>query len=164
MYYNFQGAPRLGPTVTFLEGYPLNHPAMYSITVPDTGFNALQITVAADTGANSLYLDAIVLVQNDSVFASVSSPSNISETVLAGYPNPFLHSASTMLRVTSPESGQAVLSIRDMLGREVMQLPLGEVDAGEQDIRIALDRAGIFFARLQVNGQWVGAPLKITAE
>jgi hypothetical protein len=132
------------------------------LTVTDTGYNTIGIGTDADTGANSFWLDAVVLMQSGT--ASVGRTLDIEQIVLAGYPNPFLHSASTTLRVTSPESGQAVLSIRDMLGREVMQLPLGELDAGEQDIRIALDRAGVFFARLQVNGQWVGAPLKITAE
>ena len=153
---------RSGPQVFVNEAGPLNEPRMMSITVPDTGYNTLQISVAADSGANSFYLDAMTLIQHG--FAAVSQRLDVQAVVLASFPNPFLHSTSTILRVATPIPGKALLYVTDMLGREVMQLPLGEIGEGEQDVKVTLDHAGIFFARLSVNGEWVSTPLKLTAE
>jgi hypothetical protein len=153
---------RTGPQVFINETGPLNEPRMMSIAVPDTGYNTLQISVAIDSGANSFYLDAITIIQHG--FAAVSEGQKLQASSLESFPNPFLHSANTTLRVTMPVSGKAILSVTDMLGREVMQLPLGNRSEGEQDVKVTIDHAGIFFARLNVNGEWTGVPLRITVE
>jgi hypothetical protein len=153
---------RLGPTVKMIEGGQQNVARVSVITVPDTGFNALQITVGADTGANSCYLDAIILMQpgDAGVFDAILA----SRVILRSYPNPFLRSSPATLRINSPISGHGVLAISDALGREVEQIAVGEVAPGDRDVNLSFDHSGIFFARLLVDGEPIGAPLKLTSE
>ena len=143
---------------------PANEVEMTSIVVPDTGFNAIAIECDALHGGNSLWLDAIVLLQSGTAGVTSNGNSVKQLSVLSNYPNPFPHSASTLLHITSPETGQGLLFVTDMLGREVIQLPLGNLEEGGQDVKLILDHAGTFFTRLRINGTWVGVPLKITAE
>ena len=143
---------------------PINEVEMTSIVVPDTGFNAIDIECDALHGGNSLWLDAIVLLQSGTASVNSNDNSVKQPSVLSNYPNPFPHSTSTLLHITSPETGQGLLSVTDMLGREVMQLPLGNLEEGSQDVKLILDHAGTFFTRLRINDTWVGVPLKITAE
>jgi hypothetical protein len=148
--------------IIFREPGPKELEHEINITIPDTGFNAIGLEVATDSGGNSLWIDAVVMVQSG--LASVAEAGQSYAPLLASYPNPFYRSDGTTLRVTSNAPGYGLLRIYDVLGNEVTQVPVGELTEGEQNVKIALDRAGIFFARLFVNGSPSGAPLKITSE
>jgi hypothetical protein len=132
------------------------------ITIPDTGFNAVGLEIATDSGGNSLWIDAVVMVQSGE--AGVAEADQYSASLLKSYPNPFYRTTGTTLRVTSTMVGNGLLRIYDVLGNQVAQVPVGELTEGEQDVKVSLDRAGIFIARLFVNGEPNGAPLKITSE
>jgi flagellar hook assembly protein FlgD len=69
------------------------------------------------------------------------------------YPNPF--NPSTTIRFDLPEAAEVTLVIYDMLGREVVRLVRGRVEAGYQGIiwngRTAYGRevpSGIYIARM----------------
>jgi hypothetical protein len=144
------------------ESSPLNVEEMQTIVVPDTGFNTIAINVATDTGGNSFWLDAIELVQKGT--ASVARGISSGQPVLANYPNPFYHASGTRVQVHAPAAGIGMLSVMDALGQEVARVPLGAISMGDQDVNIALERAGIFFVRLFVDGAPVGSPLEISGE
>jgi hypothetical protein len=144
------------------EPSTLNTEAMSTIIVPDTGFNAVGIEVAADTGGNSFWLDAMVLVQSGT--AAVGQAVHSQQPVLMNYPNPFYHASGTRVQINPPVAGNGMLSVTDALGREVARVPLGELNAGDQEASLMLDRAGVFFVRLFVDGSPVGAPLEISGE
>jgi hypothetical protein len=146
----------------FREPGPDNAEHEIAFTIPDTGFNAVGLEVATDSGGNSLWIDAVVLVQAGE--AGVISADGISEQTLKSYPNPFYSTSGTTVSITSTMQGNGTLSIYDLLGNEVAREPVGELTEGAQDVRVALNRAGIFFARLFVNGVPIGEPLKITSE
>jgi hypothetical protein len=166
--YSNPGPPN-GPVDTVYEGGPLNVWNMTTLTVPDTGFNALQIGVdvngnAGQPGADSCFIDAIVLVQTGSVTASVAQNAGSAGPVLMNYPNPFYHSMGTRVQVHAPVAGIGLLSITDALGREVARVPLGALNEGDLETNITLERAGIFFVRLYVNGTPTGSPLEISSQ
>jgi hypothetical protein len=170
MNYSYSGPPRIDDSVyEIFEGGPENVWHMTPITVPDTGFNALQIGVdvnpnAGHAGADSCFIDAIVLVQKDSVTAGVAHTIGTQQPVLMNYPNPFYHTSGTHIQIHEPVAGIGMLSVTDALGREVARVPLGSVNTGDQDVSLALDRAGIFFVRLYMDGSPVGSPLEISGE
>jgi hypothetical protein len=155
------GPPHEGPTVKIWEHYPLNTEQMTTIIVPDDGYNAISMTVTGDT-SNSFYIDAVVLMQAGD--AGVIEKKFERQVVLNGYPNPFIRTTSPTIRISSPITGRGVLVITDMLGRELEQIPIGEVEIGDREIKIPVDRTGVFLARLLVDGEPVGAPLKLTSE
>jgi hypothetical protein len=156
------GIPSLGPIVRVIESGPIDISHETTIIVPDTGFNTLSIFVAADSGCNSCYVDAISLIQMGT--ASVAATEGIGAPALSNYPNPFYSAYGTTVSITSAVQGNGTLRIYDVLGNEVAREPVGELTEGEQDVRVALNRAGIFFARLYVDGAPNGLPLKITSE
>ncbi|SRR5581483_9681156 len=163
MYFGFNGGvPRFGPIVRVMETGPLEIPNETTINVPDTGYNALQITIAADSGASTAYLDAITLIQGGT--AGIQPTAVLSRALLTNYPNPFEHSVSTTVHIDAPTAGQGMLLISDALGREIEQVPLGMLNGGEQETKVQLETAGVFFARLVIDGNTVGAPLKLIAE
>jgi hypothetical protein len=168
MNYNYSGPPAIDTTIfEIFEGGPENVWHMTTITVPDTGFNALQIGVdlnrnIGQPGADSCFIDAIVLVQSG--LASVARPLGAPQATLMNYPNPFYHSSGTRVRINTPLAGMGMLSVTDALGREVAQVPLGEVASGDQETSISVERAGVFFVRLYIDGTPVGAPLEISGE
>ncbi|GEM_PF-2115267 len=143
------------------EPRPFGGEQMATIVVPDTGYNAIAISVAVDSGANSFYVDAIVLVQSGS--AGVTS-SNSSVASLSSYPNPYIHSMPLTLRFNSEREGRGELLITDILGRETVRVPLGTVSIGEREESVVLDKPGVFIGRLLVNDEPVGVPLKIVSE
>jgi hypothetical protein len=155
------GPPVQGPIVKIWEHYPLNVEQETTIPVPDDGYNALSISVTGDT-SNSFYLDAIVLMQAGD--AGVSEQKFVREIVLNGYPNPFLRSMPSTVRIMSPIEGKGMLIVSDALGREIEQIPLGQVDRSDREVTLSLGRAGVFFGRLLIDGNPVGAPLKLTSE
>jgi hypothetical protein len=171
-FYNFSGTPVLGPTVHIVESGPEFVENMTTIHVPDSGYvgyNALVISVgsnpnAGQHGADSCFLDAIVLVQHGSVTESVGQSASSRQPILLNYPNPFYHSMGTHVRVNTPVAGVGVISVTDALGQEVIRLPLGELNPGNQDVSLTLTRAGVFFVRLFVDGTPVGQPLEISGE
>ena len=144
------------------EPSTLNVEQMMTIIVPDTGFNTIGINIASDTGGNSFWLDAMVLVQSGT--ASVGQTVQSQQPVLMNYPNPFYHASGTRVQVHAPQAGIGVLAVTDALGREVVQMPLGELSAGDEEVSFALKQAGIFFVRLLVDGTPVGSPLEISGE
>ncbi|HZK75781.1 MAG TPA: hypothetical protein VFD13_02630 [Candidatus Kapabacteria bacterium] len=154
----------LGGETVYLVKEPAqtNVEEMTTIIVPDSGYNAVAVEIAADSGGTSFWLDAITLVQSG--VAAVSNQSVTQEAILAGYPNPFEHSSRVAVHIDAPASGRGELLISDALGREVERVPIGELHAGGQDVSLGLDRAGIFFARLLIQGAPIGPPLKLVAE
>ena len=68
------------------------------------------------------------------------------------------------MHLNIPKPGDASIVLTDLLGRGVMFVPLGELAAGVQDVKIVPAHPGVYLARLRVGGEFVGAPLKITAE
>ncbi len=171
-YYNFSGTPVLGPTVHIIESGPEFVENMTTIHVPDTGYvgyNALVISVgsnpnAGQHGADSCFLDAIVLVQKGSVTESVGQSASNQQPMLMNYPNPFSHASGTRVRVNAPVAGTGVLSITDALGQEVKRLSLGELNPGNQEVSLTLASSGVFFVRLFVDGIPTGQPLEISGE
>lgn len=134
-----------------------------TIVVPDTGYNTLSITIGADTGASIAWLDAIILMQSG--VAAVGEPSINVAPLLTSYPNPFEHGAMAKVEISAPTTGTGELVIFDALGREIERVPVGELNAGaSEQSEIRLNRAGVYFARLQIDGVQVGAPLKLIAE
>jgi hypothetical protein len=165
--YNFSGTPILGPTVHIIESGPENVWNMTTVVVPDTGYNTLQISLGAsgnagEPGADSCFLDAIVLIQGGT--ASVAQGIGAGQPVLANYPNPFYHASGTRIQVHAPAAGIGTLSVMDALGHEVARVPLGAIGMGDQEVSLALEHAGIFFVRLYMDGAPVGSPLEISGE
>jgi len=155
--------PKGDTTYYIKENIPADTEEMLTIIVPDTGFNAINVSVAAfDSGGNSFWLDAITLIQKGT--AGVSEQLASREAVLASYPNPFEHSSRVAVHIDAPASGRGELLISDALGREVERVPIGELQPGGQDVSLAMNQAGIFFARLLIDGTPVGPPLKLVAE
>jgi hypothetical protein len=148
----------------FHEPGPNNAEHKIVFTIPDTGFNTVALEVATDSEGNSLWIDAVVLVQAG--VAGVTPIQGAGVPTLSSYPNPFYRAAGTTVSFTSNVQGSGVLRIYDLLGNEVSQAAVGELSLGEQNVKIAFDRAGIFFARLFVNGEPSGSgePLKIVSE
>jgi len=144
------------------ETNEINVEGMKTIIVPDTGYNSISVNVASNFGGNSFWLDAITLVQSGT--AGVSEQLASREAVLASYPNPFEHSSRVAVHIDAPASGRGELLISDALGREVERVPIGELQPGGQDVSLAMNQAGIFFARLLIDGTPVGPPLKLVAE
>ena len=144
------------------ENIPVNTEDMVTIIIPDTGFNAISVSVAVDSGGNSFWIDAITLVQAGE--AGVSGSSAPQQAVLESYPNPFEHASPVTVHIDAPEPGRGVLSISDALGREVERVSTGELYAGAQDVTVGMDNAGVFFARLFIDGVPVGGPLKLIAK
>jgi hypothetical protein len=120
------------------------------------------MSVAGDSGANSFYIDAMELLQSG--VAAVGGSDAPGRFVLASYPNPFEHSSLATLHIDAPDAGRGELLVSDALGREVERVLIGELHAGGQDVNFALGRAGVFFARLFIEGAAVGGPLKLVAE
>ena len=85
-------------------------------------------------------------------------------TVLASYPNPLKQVTAATIQVQSPSAGVGTLVISDLLGNEVLSLALGQVNVGKQEFKLTLNRSGVFFARLKVDGELVGPALKLSAE
>jgi len=151
-----------GDTALVMEGGEINQEQMTTLIVPDTAINNISIEVAAYEKATLFYIDAIIIDQGGK--ESVALQQNQSSVLLSSYPNPFYRAAGTTLHVTSNTEGNGQIRIYDVLGNIVEQAQVGELTPGEQAVKIALDRPGIFFARLFVNGQPSGEPLKITSE
>ena len=140
----------------------VNVEGMTTIIVPDTGRNAIGVEVGADAGGNSFWIDAITLVQAGE--AGVSGSSAPRQTVLASYPNPFEHASPVTVHIDAPNAGRGVLLISDALGREVERISTGELHSGAQEVTVGMDRAGVFFARLYIDGAPVGGPLQLIAK
>ncbi len=144
------------------ESTPVDVEGMTTIIVPDTGFNAIAVEIAADSGGNSFWLDAVTLIQSGT--AGVSEQLASREAVLASYPNPFEHASPATVHIDAPVVGRGELLISDALGREVERVPIGELHPGGQDVTVTTEHAGVFFARLLMGGVPMGPPLKLIAE
>ena len=162
-----------GPILRLNEAGPINVEEVASIRVPDTDINGKQITalynnivigVAADpdVSATSFWLDAVELMQSGTM--GVSESANAQLVLLENYPNPFLTSNGTTVRLNAPKVGNAEVILTDLLGRGVTIIPVGELSAGASELKIAPPHPGTYIARLRMDGEFVGAPLKITAE
>lgn len=166
-FTNPAGIPTLGPTVHMIETGPLNVWNVTTVIVPGAGYNTLYLSVginpnAGQIGADSCFLDAIVLMQGGT--ASVAQSAVSQQPVLANYPNPFYHASGTRVQVHTPQAGIGMLFVMDALGREVMNVPLGAISAGDENVNVALEHAGIYFIRLYVDGTPVGSALEISGE
>ncbi len=156
-------------TIYMAEGGPENVWNMTPILAPASGYNTMYLSVGASgipgqPGADSCFLDAIVLVQKGSISASVAQNAGIQQQVLMNYPNPFYHTSGTRVQVHTPVAGIGMLSVTDALGRDVMNVPLGALSAGDENVSIALASAGSYFVRLIVDGVPTGSPLEISGE
>ncbi len=150
-------------TYDIVEPRTINTEEMATIIVPDTGYNAIAVEMASDTGGNSFWLDAITMRQSG--VAAVNAPSALSGAILTSYPNPIEHGSRAMVHIVSPEAGKGELVIYDALGQEVERVPVGELSSGSaEDVPVLLDRSGIFIARLYVDGAPAENVLKLIAE
>ena len=171
-YYNFSGTPVLGPTQHIIESGPQNVSNVTEIRVPDSGYagyNTLYISVgsnpnAGEPGADSCFLDAIVLHQTGTIMAGVTQSTASNVPLLQSYPNPFYHASGTRVQVNAPVSGNGELSMMDALGREVERVPIGELSAGSEQAALTPAMAGVYFVRLLIDGQPYGAPIEISAQ
>ncbi|HEY3875358.1 MAG TPA: T9SS type A sorting domain-containing protein [Candidatus Kapabacteria bacterium] len=159
--------PTLGPTVHIVEAGPLYVPSLTNVIVPGSGFTTLGISVgsnpnAGEPGADSCFLDAIVLVQHGT-YSSVSTPLAVAQPTLKNYPNPFYHSSGTHIAVAVPHSGEGTLLVRDAIGREVERIPLGSV-SGQAEASLSLEGAGVYFVQLLIDGSPSGSPLEISSQ
>lgn len=70
--------------------------------------------------------------------------------LLGNYPNPF--NPSTTIRFAMPEAGIVNLKVYDILGRTVVDIPMGMKAAGEQKAVFSADRlsSGVYFYRLHM--------------
>jgi hypothetical protein len=158
--YTNQGVevPRKGDTIMVTEaGYGTG---MFSITAGDTGFNAVEIDPDTTRPIHSFFVDAIVLKQSGTI--DTTSNASVREQFamndgLACYPNPFPHTSGTTIYLPA-DKRDGTLIVTDMLGREVRSL------SARDDLRIALDAPGIYFVRRRVGSEWVGAPIRISAQ
>ena len=148
--------------IRIMEGGPVNVLQETTINIPDTGYNTLQITIGADTGASICWIDAVSLIQSG--VAAVDLPLYAAATMQC-YPNPVEHGSSASIELSAPVSGRAELVVFDELGQEIEHVPVGELSAGTSEIAtLRLERAGVFFARLIIDGWVVGTPLKWVAK
>jgi flagellar hook assembly protein FlgD len=88
---------------------------------------------------------------------------------MSSYPNPFTQ--STTITFSSPESGQAEVTIVNLLGTEVARLFSGELAAGEHTFTwdaaksIAYDAAaprGMYECIMRMNGSTQEIPVMLT--
>ncbi|KAA3662071.1 MAG: T9SS C-terminal target domain-containing protein, partial [Calditrichaeota bacterium] len=72
--------------------------------------------------------------------------------LVGNYPNPF--NPTTNIVFTMPEEGLVTLKVYDILGRNVVNLPLGLQNAGKQQITFDAHKmtSGVYFYRLHMKG------------
>ncbi len=164
----FSGTPTLGPTEHVIESGPENVWNMTTLLVPGAGFNTLQITLGASgnaglPGADSCYLDAIVLVQKGTASVAqghklgAAGACELSESV-------FIMLPERMYKYTLRLPVSDCCRSWTPWGMRWARVPLGAISMGDQDVSLALEHAGIFFLRLFVDGAPVGSPLEISGE
>jgi hypothetical protein len=160
--FDFSGS--LFTSKPFILGDGLN-----IIQVPpgqDWAFLEFSLAAPVDHGsknhAKSYFLDAIAVVEDTShpPINFVSNTTTLSGSMIS-YPNPFIE--NTTIRFTTETGGDAELIIIDALGREVDRVNAGYAESGAHEIPLAIKTPGFYFVRLFVNGQPVGAPLKISS-
>jgi hypothetical protein len=68
------------------------------------------------------------------------------------YPNPF--NSSTRINFTIPATGEMILRVYDIAGREVARLVEGEIEAGSHTVAWSPQHlgSGLYFARLEMGG------------
>ena len=83
---------------------------------------------------------------------TATKPASAVSFDLQGSPNPFGN--STTVRFSLPAAGLAELTLLDLQGRTVRQLPLGQLGAGEHEIRLDGQQLapGMYLCRLQTSG------------
>jgi hypothetical protein len=133
-------------------------PQKYTFTVPNAGYNTVEVWPDGTPGAKPAYLDAIVLVQHGTITTNSSSVDTplAQAAGFACYPNPFVSTQGTMLQSLNDERGTYI--VMDLLGNEVQHF-----DASP-NARVTVPAAGTYFIRKRVGNAWVGAPLRISAQ
>ncbi|MDK9698692.1 MAG: T9SS type A sorting domain-containing protein [bacterium] len=116
------------------------------------------VTAISDTGITTPNFTRATQLQlngrrwNSSVSQPLENAPMPSDLVIKAYPNPF--NPATSIQVTSDVAGTAVVSITDVLGREVASLYRGNIEAGTM-LQLhwnAKASAGVYFVRATVNG------------
>ncbi len=140
-------------------------PGVATITVPDTMYTYLELTTTGagtKVGSHGFYLDAITLYEN---FGALGVGQYIAPKVaaLANYPNPFTAGMRTNINVHLDRPGTAIVVISDIVGREVSRSVLGPVSSGDHTVSFRAPGAGVYYARLMINGAFSGPMLKMAA-
>ena len=162
-----------GPKVLISEGGFPGQTHETVIVVPDTGaYNGLDFTLTDSLssggipltgfGAKDFFLDAVVLIQK--VIPAAVGDRTTNAASFTSFPNPLLHGSTLTFNAVTQRSGITQVVISDMLGRTIETVSLGNIDAGEHAIKLPFDHAGLFVARLLVDGVQSGPAVKITAE
>ncbi len=152
-----QGVPSFAPPGAY--AYTLRIGQFPSVTVDSEAFTVV-VTGSAREGDGSPEVWAVIDVApwvpvdgpaEDSGEAAASRGDETlpSEVALAGaYPNPFSRSATVGFAL--PEAGRVRLAVYDVLGREVVRLVDGEVEAGRHEALLdgASLPAGVYLVRL----------------
>jgi hypothetical protein len=100
----------------------------------DMGFTSFTASDESETSAESRPADAFPV-----------------RALLENYPNPF--NACTTVRYTLRKRSRVVLTVLDLMGREVSSLDEGKMEAGTHEARFDADRlvSGVYFCRLEAD-------------
>jgi hypothetical protein len=141
------------------------NPGITTIIVPDTQYTYIEMTLTgggSTHGSHGFLLDAITLFQN---FDGLGVGQFIAPIVsaLANYPNPFTAQMTTNINVHLERPGTATVVIADAIGRELSRNVLGAVGPGDHAVLFHAPAAGVYYARLMLNGAFSGQMLKMSA-
>ncbi|MEI8134222.1 MAG: T9SS type A sorting domain-containing protein [bacterium] len=136
------------------------------IPVPGDDYVYVEISLALPsppyvTYAKKYFVDAVALVQDTSHSVSVHPPT-INLNSFANYPNPF--NRNTTVRFENEVAGNAVVMITDALGRQITSVTAGFCESGVHEIPTSLLNAGIYFARVFIDGKASGTSIKLISE
>lgn len=154
---------------TVIVSEPNGQVGMLSVTVPDTGFNALDFSLTDSIkngipitgfGAKYFFLDAITLIQP--VNAVKHSEQAQTETRL--YPNPLPANAHAAFEFTMAHSGAVKIVVTDMLGRTIESFELGNQPVGQRSVPLHFGETGLYLVQLFVDGAKSGSAIKLAAE
>ncbi len=135
------------------------------ITVPNQDFSYIELSLAepgphAVNFSKSYLVDALALLQDTTPVFSVSQQ-RLFVNSTSSYPNPFI--SNTTIHFDLQTEGEVQLAVIDGLGKETDRANAGYLESGIHEIPLSIKTPGFYFVRIFVNGQPIGAPLKITS-
>jgi hypothetical protein len=148
----------------FLLGDGIN-----TITVPNSSYTyaLFQLSGLGDpNGAKSFMIDAVQLIQEEDKVNVPRSYTESASRITGNYPNPFVSGTSggTTLVFSLEREADIVVLVVDALGREVAREPLGMMQSGTQKAQVQVKEAGLYIARLIVDGELSGSAYKLIAK
>lgn len=172
---NFNASTRKGTTSTVAGSFAaLSKTALYTVAEYENGIRASSNNIsaatftwtapAAGTGSVSLYLSGsqgvksgpntkIVLSSTEQIASAVSEPNTAPARygLEQNFPNPF--NPSTEITYQLPADGHVLLTVHNVLGKEIASIVNEVENAGTHTVRFnaASLAGGIYFYRLQTN-------------